>query len=79
MSDSRIGKRLKTKRKSSSIYFGVYYSKSDKTWVANIAIEKTIRIGSYKNEIDAAKAYDKYVIEHNLQNERLLNFPEDYI
>jgi len=37
---------------------------------------KLIYLGSYKEEIDAAKAYDKYIIENNLPNP--LNFPEDY-
>jgi hypothetical protein len=33
-------------------------------------------IGTYKTELEAAKSYDKYIIENNLPNP--LNFPEDY-
>ena len=35
-----------------------------------------IDLGEYKNEIEAAKIYDEYVVEHKLPNP--LNFPEDY-
>jgi group I intron endonuclease len=37
---------------------------------------KIIRLRSFKKEEMAARAYDKYVVEHNL--ERPLNFPEEY-
>jgi group I intron endonuclease len=43
-------------------------------WIAKLrVIKKEIVIGRYKKEIDAALAYDKYIIEHNLPN--TLNFP----
>ncbi len=38
--------------------------------------KKLVHLGSYKNEIVAAKVYDKYVVEHNLPNP--LNFPEEW-
>jgi len=60
LSLARTGTCIKNKNiNDSSQYYGVYYSKKDKNWVANIRIVKTIRIGGYKTEIEAAKAYDK--------------------
>jgi hypothetical protein len=56
---------------SKSKYLGVYLSidkRNDKTysyWRAQLNINgKRTHIGSFKNELDAAKAYDKYAIKH---------------
>jgi hypothetical protein len=53
----------KTKNKNaSSKYFGV--SKSGKNWRVQITSKgETYRLGTFKDEIDAAKAYNKKAIE----------------
>lgn len=68
----RYGEKLSGK---SSQYFGVYLSnKKYNYWSTRIKEDGVfIHIGTYKTELDAAIAYDKYVIEHNLN--RPLNFP----
>lgn len=66
-----------TKRKnSSSIYRGVCFHKLSGKWSASLWGEYKKHIGLYEDEINAARAYDKYVIENDLPNP--LNFPEDY-
>lgn len=58
---------------SSSRFFGVYYNKKRKKWVTQITInKKTIFLGYFKKEEDAAKTYDYYIISSNLNNP--LNF-----
>lgn len=61
--------------KSASKYKGV--SKSRKKWRARAhRYNKEVRLGVYVNEIDAAKAYDKYM--HDIHEEFAnLNFPID--
>lgn len=50
------------KRKiSTSKYRGVHWDKKDQYWVANL--KGRIRLGSFDSEIEAAKAYDRAVIE----------------
>jgi len=59
----------------SSKYLGVYWNKTNKKWIAKITINNKAKyIGSFINEIDAAKAKDKYVIDNNLEG-YILNFP----
>jgi hypothetical protein len=68
------------KSNSSSEYFGITKTmdKNKYIYYRTRIVDNGIQIdlGNFKNEIDAAKAWDKYVIEHNLPNP--LNFPEDY-
>ncbi|MCA9735982.1 GIY-YIG nuclease family protein [candidate division KSB1 bacterium] len=68
-----------TKRNgSSSKYYGVVISrvKIYKYWVSKIVVNgKIAHIGNFKNEIDAALAYDEYIIKNNLPNP--LNFPQE--
>lgn len=61
--------RNQRKRKGgSSKYKGVYWLKSEGLWVANITINyKKHYLGRFKNEVDAAKAYDN-------SHEQLPNF-----
>jgi hypothetical protein len=67
-----LGKKLSN---STSIYIGVCQRKyKTKTyWVARFADKRIhIYVGAYKTELEAALAYDKYVLGHNLS--RPLNF-----
>jgi hypothetical protein len=69
-----IGKK---KKNAKSKYFGVCLSKNK--FKAQIRHNrKTLKIGVFENEIDAAKAYDKKAYEL-YGKDALLNFPEDYI
>jgi group I intron endonuclease len=68
----RFGKKLPN---ASSQYFGVYRTTTKKYVYWTCIIGKKY-LGHFKIEIDAAKAYDKYIIENNIDHP--LNFPEDY-
>lgn len=55
------------RKNSSSRYVGVSWSEQRQRWCTCIGLnKKTIGLGRHKSEIQAAKAYDSYVIEHNL-------------
>lgn len=66
----------KTKSKNtSSLYFGVSFNKRNQVFSANITKDKkTYYIGSFKDELEAAKAFDKKAIELYGDKARL-NFP----
>lgn len=68
------------KETASSKYRGVtgYLDKGKyQYWQVKINyLAKIIYLGSYKNEIEAAKVYDLYIVENDLPH--ILNFPEDY-
>jgi len=54
---------------NTSGYRGVRYRKSRGKWIASINVNKNrIYLGSYDDKIDAAKAYDGYIIENNLEH-----------
>ena len=62
---------------TSSKYRGVWYNKKKKRWRAVIGINNTRKvIGNFRDEIDAAKAYDK-AAKHFYREFAILNFPED--
>ena len=63
------------KRGGTSEYKGVFWHKKDKRWYAQIHPDYTgIHLGSFQEEVDAAKAYDAKAIE--LYGEfAYLNFP----
>lgn len=72
----------KKRKNASSDFFGVHYNKSRERWVGSITLDgKYIQMGYFKNEVDAAKAYDLYILKNNLSNP--INFPNlrkgDYI
>jgi group I intron endonuclease len=75
----RYGTKLKN---ASSQYFGVYKSVNNKNkkysyWAVIFKQDdKYVHLGGYKDEIDAARAYDKYIIENKINHS--INFPEDY-
>lgn len=61
----------KKKKNSLSRYFGVSFDKSSKNkpYSSRLSIDgKVILIGKYETEIQAAKAYNEYVIEKELPN-----------
>ncbi|AUL78892.3 HNH endonuclease [Tupanvirus soda lake] len=62
------------KNKISSQYKGVFYCKKIKKYQARVSIDhKYINLGYYTNEINAAKAYDMFIIHHDY-NHMPLNF-----
>ena len=73
--DSTLNKCRKNKRNTSSKLIGVCKQKKGK-WQVNIMIDSKVKyVGSYDDEVEAGKAYDAMVLLHNLQDERILNFP----
>ena len=70
-----LANRTKTKSKTTSKYHGVSFSKLSKKWGATIGWRhKTIWLGRFENEIDAARAYDKAARKYYKDFARL-NFP----
>ncbi len=68
--------RRKMKGKFTSKYKGAFWDKRRKCWVARIYVNgKLIHIGSFKNEIEAAKAYDAAARKYHGEFAKL-NFPE---
>lgn len=56
------------RKNSSSKYFGVNWDKTRNKWATHISFNKKhYALGRFNNEIDAAKAVDKFIIENNLQ------------
>lgn len=52
-----------TRRIKTSKYMGVYYSKANRKWIARIGINKQhIAIGSFNNELVAARAFDAFAV-----------------
>jgi len=67
--------RYRPKREGcSSQYLGVYKSLSRKPWQAACSIDgKKIHLGCFDTEEEGAKAYNDFVIKHNLQDFTHLN------
>lgn len=68
MSKSAKGATRKHKT-STSKYYGVSYDKRSKKWMV---ITNKIYLGRFLDEIEAAKAYDEYIIKNNIN--KPLNF-----
>jgi hypothetical protein len=65
--------------KRSSVYIGVQWEKRRKRWIAHVHVtengkDKPIYLGSFKSEIEAAKARDAAVLRFGTRGR--LNFPE---
>src|ERR1700719_1075396 len=58
----------------SSQYIGVNFNKRENKWKSNIRKNgKLIALGTFENEIDAAKIYDIYTIDHYKNEEPRTN------
>ncbi len=58
---------LKKKKANTSNYKGVSWHKSHGKWYAEITINYSkVKLGAYSLEIDAAKAYNNYIINNNI-------------
>ena len=70
-----IWRDRKLRKGLSSKYRGIYFDKNANKWHAQIAIKgKMKHIGLFKNEVEAAKAYDCAArVFHNAPQ---LNFPD---
>lgn len=54
---------------SSSRFWGVVFDKHHNNWLVQLYVNsQCIKVGYFKKELDAAKAYNDYVIENNLDN-----------
>lgn len=54
---------------NTSGFRGVSWSKEKSKWAASISVENKIKyLGSFVNKIEAAEAYDNYVIANNLEH-----------
>jgi group I intron endonuclease len=68
-------KELRDARNFTSSFWGVSYRKDKKKWRSYLFLNKTqINLGVFKKEIDAAIAYDEYIVFNQINKE--LNFPE---
>lgn len=55
----------KNRKDASSVYRGVSYSKSSRTWRAGIEVDGvSINLGNYANEREAAQAYNRAARKH---------------
>jgi len=60
---------------AASTYKGVYFSKSKSRWIAQMFIKGKLKcIGQFYTEVEAAKAYDKVLLENIIATR--LNFPD---
>lgn len=57
----------RSQKGSSSQYIGVSFTQCNRRWVAGIKIEgKSINLGTYPTELEAAIARDQYIVENKL-------------
>jgi len=54
---------------NTSGYRGVHFNKSNNKWISKISINnRTIYLGCFIDKMEAAKAYDKYIIDNKLEH-----------
>lgn len=71
-----IRNRKKFSNSTGSKYKGLYWDKNQKRWIARIMFEKKrIYLGCFRDEIEAAKAYDRAARKYHGEF-ACLNFPE---
>lgn len=59
---------------NTSGYRGVCWNKRYNKWVAKISVnKKRIHLGNFGDKIEAAKAYDKYIEDNNLEHTKNFN------
>jgi len=78
-SQSQNNRNRTKSKKATSIYRGVSWDKTNICWIATGKCpntRKSVRIGNYKQEIDAAFAWDKWCTEVGVDEFSNLNFPE---
>jgi len=70
--------KIETKlKKTNSNYIGIFKTRYNK-FGSNINIgDKKIWLGSFETALEAAVAYDKYIVINNIPH-KTLNFPKDY-
>ena len=60
-----------------SRFFGVGYRNKKDKYYARVSVKgKRFYLGSFSSEIDAAKAYDAFILKNKLEDEYPLNFPK---
>ena len=65
-------------KNNTSGFKGVSYHKGTNKYIARINIDKKkIHLGYYKTAVEAAKAYNNYIIENNLEGFILNEIPEE--
>ena len=70
-SKSTQSQNTRLRKDNTSGYRGVsWHSRDNRWWVQLNVKNKTIRLGYFDDEIEAAKAYDKYVLDNNLEHTR---------
>jgi len=76
VTQSQNSQNIPKRKNTSSRFIGVYFNKEQRKWRATISYKKkSFYLGDFKNEIDAAKAYDAAARKYYGPKARV-NFPE---